>query len=143
VSAIEQFVSYRFGGVSRRVAAISIALPSAVGLFFLFGALRAASPLAALTAALWFLAAIVTAWSSYRAAYEVNLSDDRLTWLAPFRTREVPLTEVQELRRTRFPSRLAVLELAGGKRLAVPKRVDFVHFVADLRQAAPRVQIRF
>ena len=125
------------------MAAISIALPGAAGLVFLFGALRAASPVAALAAAIWFLVAILGVWSPYRVAYEVNLSDDRLTWLALFRTRKVPLTEVQELRRTRFPSRLAVLELADGKRLTVPKGVDFVHFAADLRQAAPRVQIRF
>jgi len=82
--------------------------------------------------------AVLGLLQGYRVAYEVEFSDGRLTWRAPFATIEVPLTHVTELGRRRFPSRNAVL-VAGGRRLLVPRRADDVQFADALGRALPHL----
>lgn len=88
---------------------------------------------------LWIGLAAFFAWSGYHIGYEVKFSRDRLIWLAPFCSRDVRLAEV--LHRTRFPSRLAVLEIDGGAHLLVDKRAGFVQFAVALGRAAPHLQV--
>ena len=134
-------VFYRGSSGSRVLAVTAITVASAAALCSLVdGILHAYPPLFAFAALLIGLA-LEQFWVWSRFGYEVKLTDDKLIWLALFRTREVRLTEIRELRRTRFPSRLAVLEIDGGAHLLVDKRAGFVQFAVALGRAAPHLQV--
>lgn len=87
-----------------------------------------------LALALWMLI------DGYRVAYEVAFANGWLMWRAPFLTIEVPMAEVTQLRRRRFPGRSAVL-VAGGKRLLIRKRAGFIKFAVALGRALPTLQV--
>ena len=138
-----EVISYRAGSRSRAVLVAAIALGSAFGLFLVVAAPLTwhSMPLALrfLPGVLWIGLAAFFAWSGYHIGYEVKFSRDRLIWLAPFCSQDVRLAEV--LHRTRFPSRLAVLEIDGGAHLLVDKRAGFVQFAVALGRAAPHLQV--
>ena len=140
-----EVISYRSGSRSRAVLVAAIALCSAFGLMLVvIGSLSwHFMPLALrfLPGVLWICLAAFFAWSGYHIGYEVKFSRDRLIWLAPFCSRDVRLAEVRELHRTRFPSRLAVLEIDGGAHLLVGKEAGFVQFAVALGRAAPHLQV--
>jgi hypothetical protein len=81
----------------------------------------------------WFL--------GYRVPCEVGVGHDELVWVAPFRTRQVALGAVLEFRRARLTSAYGVLVLAGGDRLLVRKRKEFVEFAVTLGRVVPSLRI--
>jgi hypothetical protein len=72
---------------------------------------------------------------------EVGIGRDDLVWPALFRTRQIALGDVQQLRRTRWPQGFGVLVLAGGERMLVRKRKDFVEFAVELGRLVPTLRI--
>ena len=138
-----EVISYRTGSRSRAVLVTGIALVSAFGLFLVVVAPLTwhsmPLPMRFVPGFLWIGLAVFFVWTGYHIGYEVKFSRDRLIWLAPFCSQDVRLAEV--LHRTRFPSRLAVLEIDGGAHLLVGKQAGFVQFAVALGRAAPHLQV--
>lgn len=80
-------------------------------------------------------------FAGYRVPCEVGLGKDELVWVAPFRTRRVALGAVVEFRRAQLSAAYGVLVLAGGLRLLVRKRKEFVEFAVALGRVAPNLRI--
>jgi hypothetical protein len=90
-----------------------------------------------------FLAAVLI-WNAYwfllRLVYQLEVGGGALTWRAPLRSGQVPLTEVVEIR----PSRLYGYAVVTRRRtiMVAFATVGFGEFAAELQRAHPSVAVR-
>lgn len=94
-------------------------------------------------AALWVAA---LSWNGYwfllRLVYDLELDGDVVRWRTPLRSGTVPLSDVVELRPSRFGSNAEVFELADRRRLLVFVRKGFRAFADELVARRPGIPVR-
>jgi hypothetical protein len=106
-------------------------LPAVVVLFALMPTTESRPPPEIFT--IWALAIL---WSLYRTlfrvAYRLEVVSGMLTWDAPFRRGEVPVSDITEVRRSRMNSRTAVIKSSGRQSVVVAARDGFEEFTNSL-----------
>lgn len=101
---------------------------------WLEGALLAA-PLVLLFGLLWY-------WA-LSAVYRLELTVDTLRWRLALRSHEMPLTELRRMRPGRRNGRVEVIEFAGRRPIRFAVRDGLAEFAADIKAAAPQVEVTF
>jgi hypothetical protein len=95
----------------------------------------------------WFLVLWIAAlgWNAYwylvRFATSVEVDGGTLRWRTPLRRGSAPVTAIRRVRRQRFGSQVAVIELDGAPNVYVMVWYGFAGLVDDLRAAAPQADI--
>ena len=75
----------------------------------------------------------------YQIAYELQCSDNLLTWRSPLRTGTVPVSELRRIYSRR--GSLGVVEAADGRRIQIYLRKGFSTFVSRLAQRSPSIDV--
>jgi hypothetical protein len=73
----------------------------------------------------------------------LELTADTLRWRTRLRRHEVPLTELRRVRPKGGRSRAEVIEFARRRRITVGVRDGLEEFAADIKAAAPQVEVAF
>jgi hypothetical protein len=77
------------------------------------------------------------------AVQRLELTADTLRWRSVLRSHEVPLTELRRLRPVGRNGRQEVIEFTRRRRLRLGVRPGLKEFAADIKAAAPHVEVTF
>jgi hypothetical protein len=93
-----------------------------------------------------FLVVFMSVWAymiysmAFRAIYRMRLTETELCWHSLVRTGAIPLSQLTSIRYR--SSRLIIIEATGRKPLRVSAVAGIADFTADLKRAAPQVEVR-
>jgi hypothetical protein len=88
----------------------------------------------------WLIAMLYGLYQNlYQLAYELQSSDNMLTWRSPLRTGRLPLSELRRIYSSRVS--LGVLEAADGRRIQIYAQKGFRTFVSRLVQRNPNIDV--
>ena len=92
----------------------------------------------------FFVGCLVSTWYSMLfGVWRLELTADTLRWRSILQSGEVPLTELRRMRPGYLGSRAEVIEFARHRPIRVLVRDGLPQFAADVRQAAPHLEVSF
>ncbi len=135
-------LTYRVWGFGAKRIVAMLALMAAIGVAGLVAAVVATGP------PLWFVGLYLLAlvwnayWFLFRIAYRLDLSQDELSWHAPFRSGTVNLRQIDQMRPQRLGSTFEVIALRQGRPLLVMVQKGFADFASEVQARAPHIGVR-